>query len=111
MKCKASIWKIHVILLWPVGRRADQCVDVRGTFLREEHVKMYALNGISTKDAKLLNDLGFSFLCFVYMHLIIITSSLPNFKRSVLCMENLIVSMPCRCAHLSSICISRFQCS
>lgn len=88
-----------------------QSIDVRGTFLREEHMKMCALNDISTKVAKLFHDLGFSFLYCVCVHLIIIISSLANFKRSILCMENLIRSVPCRCAHLSSICISRFQCT
>lgn len=54
MKCKSSFCKIHVILLWPVGCGAAQSVDVRGTFVREEHVKISALNDISTKEAKLM---------------------------------------------------------
>lgn len=94
-----------------MGLRAAQSTDERGTFVREELVKMCTLKCISTNEAKLFRDLGLSFLYCVCMHLIIIISSLANFTRYILCMENLITSMPCRCAHLSGICISRFRCT
>lgn len=49
-----------------MGCWAAQSIDVRGTFVRKEHVKMCALNDISAKEAKLFHNLGFSFFFCMY---------------------------------------------